>query len=36
MLYNEIMAVCAKNHTEHVNTLCGQNMEFLNVKPKGT
>jgi len=23
-------------HTKHINTLCGQNVEFLNVKPSGT
>ena len=30
MLYREIMAVCSEIHT---NTLCGQNVELLNVKP---
>jgi tryptophanase len=29
MLYREIMAVCSEIHT---NTLCGQNVELLNVK----
>ena len=29
MLYREIMAVCSEIH---INTLCGQNVEFLNVK----
>ena len=33
MLYSEIMAVCSEIHTKHINTLCGQNGEFLNVKP---
>ena len=23
-------------HTKHINTLCGQNVEFFNVKPVGT
>jgi hypothetical protein len=23
-------------HTKHINTLCGQNVEFVNVKPGGT
>jgi hypothetical protein len=23
-------------HTKHINTLCGQNVELLNVKPGGT
>ena len=32
MLYREIMAVCSKIHTKHINTLCGQNVELLNVK----
>ena len=32
MLYGEIMAVCSKIHTKHINTLCGQNVELLNVK----
>jgi len=32
MLYSEIIAVCSQIHTEHINTLCGQNEELLNVK----
>jgi hypothetical protein len=32
MLYREIIAVCSEIHTEHKNTLCGQNVELLNVK----
>ena len=32
MLYGEIMAVCSEIHTKHINTLCGQNVELLNVK----
>jgi len=36
MLYREIMAVCSEIHTEHTNTVCGQNAELLNVKPGGT
>jgi hypothetical protein len=36
MVYREIMAVCSEIHTKHINTLCGQNVEFLNVKPGGT
>jgi hypothetical protein len=35
MLYREIIAVCSQIHTKHVNTLCGQNVELLNVKPGG-
>jgi hypothetical protein len=36
MLYMEIIAVCSDIHTKHINTLCGQNVVFLNVKPGGT
>ena len=32
MLYREIMAVCSQIHTEHINAMCGQNVELLNVK----
>ena len=32
MLYRKIMAVCSEIHTKHTNTLCGQNVELLNVK----
>ena len=32
MLYREIITVCSQIHTEHINTLCGQNVELLNVK----
>jgi hypothetical protein len=28
MLFREINAVYCENHTEHINTLCGQNAEF--------
>jgi hypothetical protein len=35
MLYREIIAVCPENHAKHINTLCGQNVEFMNVKPAG-
>jgi hypothetical protein len=36
MLYREIIAVCSEIHTKHTNTLCGQNVEFFNVKLGGT
>ena len=36
MLYKQIIAVCSQIHTKHINTLCGQNTEFLNVKAGGT
>ena len=32
MLYREIMAVCSQNHTKHINTIFGQNVQFVNVK----
>ena len=32
MLYKEIIAVCSQIHTKHINTLCGQNVELLNIK----
>jgi hypothetical protein len=31
MLYREIIAVCSQIHIKHINTLCGQNAELLNV-----
>jgi len=36
MLYREIIAVCSQIYTKHINTLCGQNVELLNVKYCGT
>jgi len=36
MLYKEIIVVCSEIHTEHTNTLCGQNVGFVYVKPGGT
>jgi len=32
MLYREIMAFGSKIHIKQINTLCGQNVELLNVK----
>ena len=32
MLCREIMAVCSQIHTKHINTMCVQNVEVLNVK----
>ena len=32
MLCREIIAVCSQIHTKHLNALCGQNVELLNVK----
>jgi hypothetical protein len=36
MMYGGIIAVCSQIHKEHINMLCGQNVELLNVKPAGT
>jgi len=32
MLYREIVALCSEIHIKHINTLCGQNVDLLNVK----
>jgi hypothetical protein len=32
MLYREVIACCSEIHTKHINTVCGQNVELLNVK----
>jgi len=32
MLSREEIAVCSQIHTKHINTLCGQNVELVNVK----
>ena len=32
MLYREIIGVCSEIHTKHINTLCGQKAEMLDVK----
>jgi hypothetical protein len=38
MLYREInvIAICSQIHTKHINTLCGQNADLLNIIPCGT
>jgi hypothetical protein len=36
MLHREIVVVYSKNHTKHINALCGQNVEILNAKYGGT
>jgi hypothetical protein len=36
VLYRDIIAVCSEIHTKHINTLSGQNVEFVNVRPGGT
>jgi hypothetical protein len=35
ILYSEKIAVCSQIHTKHINTLCGQNVGFFNIKPGG-
>jgi len=32
MVCREIIAVCSQIHTKHINILCEQNVEFVNVK----
>ena len=32
MLYREMMTVFSQIHTKYINTVCGQNVELLNVK----
>jgi len=32
MLCREIIAVWSQIHTKHMNTVCGQNVEFVSVK----
>jgi len=32
MVHREIIAVCSQIHTKHINRVCGQNEELLNVK----
>jgi len=31
MLYREIIVVCSEIRKKHIKTLCGQDVEFLNV-----
>jgi hypothetical protein len=35
ILFRETVTVYCENHTEHTNTLCGQNVEFFNDKADG-
>ena len=32
MLYSEIIAVCSQIQTKHITALCGDNVEFVNIK----
>jgi hypothetical protein len=36
MPHREILVVCSEIHKKYVNTLCRQNVEFVNVKSGGT
>jgi hypothetical protein len=36
MLFGEAFALYCENHTQHTNTLCGQNAEFQYVTADGT
>ena len=36
MLYREIIAVCSQIHTKHINTLCGQKVEYVKVRTQAT
>ena len=35
VLYKERVAVCSEIRAKHINTLCGQNVEFLNDESSG-
>ena len=35
MLYREIIAVCSQIHTKHINAVCRQNVEFLDIRRGG-
>jgi len=35
MLYREVIAVCSEIRTKHINTMYGQNVEFLSLKACG-
>jgi hypothetical protein len=36
MLFGVIITVCSEIHTQHINTLCVQKVEFLNEKTGDT
>jgi hypothetical protein len=36
MLFGETVALYCENHTEHTDTLCGQNAGFFRVMADGT
>jgi hypothetical protein len=35
MLYRVNVAVCSEINTKHINTVCGQNVQFLKVRRVG-
>jgi len=35
MMYRAKVAICSEINTKHINTMCGQNVKYLNVKPVG-
>jgi hypothetical protein len=35
MLYREIVAVCSEIYIKHVNTMCGKNVQILDIKLGG-
>ena len=32
MLYRDKIAICSEIHIKHINTVCRQNVEFVNAK----
>jgi hypothetical protein len=36
ILFKKIIAVFCENHMKHINTLCDQNAEFMNIKASVT
>jgi hypothetical protein len=36
MLFRKMIIIYSTTHMKHINTLCGQNSEFVNVKVDGT
>jgi len=32
MMHREIIVVCSQIHTKHIKSLCGQNVELVNVE----
>ena len=36
MLNRKLIAICCETHTQHRNTLCGQEKKIFNIKYGGT